>query len=179
MTTFLRLSGLRCAALVGLGAALVSACDATPTTAVVENGLSVSVYKLWWGTTLFSSAVPPGATSEPERIVSVTDVAYALLAPGWSPESGDGPAALIAVESATALDAPAHQRSTISVTEDTFVGDCAAGRPLSEEDAQFIVERIFPGDFAGTTYDPATCRASPIAADGGAPDASDGDAGGP
>jgi hypothetical protein len=45
----------------------------------------------------------------------------------------------------------------ITVADETFIGDCASGKPLSSEDAQLIVERIFPGDFAGVTYDSTAC----------------------
>lgn len=179
MTNFPRIRPWHRAALAGLGAAaLLSSCDATPTTAVVENGLSVPIFQVWWGTTLFSSPVAPGATSEPERTVPATDFAYALIAPGWSVEERDRPSALLALKSAAPLVAPAHHLLTIVVADDGFVGDCAAGRPLPEEDARFIVERIFPGEFAGTIYDSSTCVATPVAADAGAPDAGVPDAGG-
>jgi len=48
----------------------------------------------------------------------------------------------------------------------TTLGDCAAGHPLSTDDARFIVERIFPAEFSAVSYDPATCTAAPIE-DGG------------
>jgi hypothetical protein len=163
--------------LVALAALLapVAACDDTPTTAVVENayasapdgGASTSVYEVWWATALFPEAVAPGATSEPERAVPGSDFAYALLAPGWSP--GDAvPRRLVAVRSASPLAAAAHERLRIVVSPETFVGDCAAGQPLDAADARFIVERIFPGAFAGASYDPAACSSTVGLTDGGA-----------
>jgi len=154
----------------------LAGCDDTPTTAVVTNAYApaaaTSVFEVWWSTTLFPRPVAAGATSETERTVPASDFAYALLAPGWSPESGGAPPRLVAVRSADPLSVAAHDRLRIVVSPDTFVGDCATGPPLDEDDAQLIVERIFPGAFAGASYDPATCRTTPASGDGG-------DAGGP
>jgi hypothetical protein len=145
------------AALLLAGAGLtVGACDDTPTTAVVVNAYPAAgstVTKVWWLTTLFPNAIDPGATSETERTVPGTDFAYALLA-------GAPPARPIALKSRQKLTAAAHEPMTIVVSDDTFAGDCAAGSTLDPDDARLITEQIFPGDFAGASYDPATC-ASP------------------
>jgi hypothetical protein len=162
-------------------AAIVAAgCDDDPTTAVVENGYAIpsdartadadpmTVFKVWWVTTLFATPVPPGELSETERTTPANDFAYALLAPGWSPELAGAPARLIAVRSKQPLSVAAHDLLRITVSDDQFTGNCAAGAPLGADDARFIVERIFPGELAGTSYDPATCTSLPVAADGGA-----------
>jgi hypothetical protein len=154
--------------------AAVAACEDAPTTAVVENGYapapdggaSTTVYEVWWATALFPEPVAAGETSEPERAVPVSDFAYALLAPGWTP-GGGAPPRLVAARSANPLDAAAHERLRIVVSPATFVGDCAAGEPLDAADARFIIERIFPGALAGESYDPATCSTMGPA-DGGA-----------
>jgi hypothetical protein len=153
-------------------------CDDTPTTAVVENAFApaseaaaftpTSVYKVWWVTTLFPDAVAPGASSEIERIIPAVDYAYALLAPGWSPADGGVPRRLVAVRSASKLGVAAHDVLRIVVSDETFVGDCAAGQPLDDADARLIVERIFPGEFVGATYDPATCTTTIAAHDASA-----------
>jgi hypothetical protein len=179
--------------LAGFAAAL-GGCDDAPTTAVVENGFGVpaasnvgganlpptSVVEVWWLTTLFPSAVGPGATSEIERAVPGTDFAYALLAPGWSPGDGGRPARLVAVKSAAELSVAAHGRLRIVVSNDAFTGDCDHGPPLDADDARLITERIFPGAFAGKVYDPATCTTSDVPPqDGLAPaDAADDTTGG-
>jgi hypothetical protein len=80
------------------------------------------------------------------------------------------PARLIAVKSAAKLSVAVHGVLRIVVSDDTFTGDCAAGAPLGAEDAQLIVERIFPGELTGSTYDPATCMTSPTGSDGGSSD---------
>jgi hypothetical protein len=166
----------------------VAGCDDAPTNAVVENAYapagdaaasaSTTVWKVWWGTTLFATPVEPGASSETERAIPGRDFAYALLAPGWSPADGARPPRLVAVKSAAPIAASEHDLLRIVVSSDTFVGDCASGAPLSDVDARFIVERIFPGDFAGATYDPATCTTVPSGLDAAPPtDASPSDGG--
>jgi hypothetical protein len=162
--------------IVGLALALLAVvgCNGDPTTVVVDNGFpaaadaagTMTVFKVWWVTTLFPSPVAPGASSETERTIAATDFAYALLAPGWSPGGGP-PARLVALASAQPLTATPHDLLTITVDDAHFVGDCAAGSTLDAADAELIVERIFPGDFAGATYDPSTCTTTPAVADAG------------
>ena len=165
-----------------------SGCDDTPTTAVVQNGYESAadggsaatnaVFKVWWVTTLFPTPIAAGETSETERTIPGTDFAYALLAPGWQADSGAKPAKLIAVKSTQKLSATVHDQLTIVVSDSQFAGNCAAGSTLGADDAQRIVERIFPGDFAGVRYDPVTCSTTPVAGDGGtetdAPSTTDG-----
>jgi hypothetical protein len=168
------------AAALGLTAALVlgGGCNDDPTMVQVENDYplpgdtgaaadTVIVFKAWWVTTLFVDPVAPGAISEPERTIPSQDFAYVLIAPGWSPDSGGRPSRLIALKSRQPLSATAHGLLTISVSDGAFAGDCAAGGRLDADDALLIVERIFPGDFAGTVYDPATCTTTPAPADAG------------
>jgi hypothetical protein len=168
---------------LGLAAAtlIVSGCDDDPTTALVENGYppaansaapaeTTTVFKTWWVTTLFPSPVRAGASSETERTIPASDFAYALLAPGWSPDDLAPPQRLVAVKSLEKLTATAHAALTIRVSDDHFAGNCAAGSILIDEDARLVVERIFPGEFAGMSYDPATCTSVPAPSDGAVPD---------
>src|SRR5579884_2619742 len=88
-----------------LGGALLVGCNDNPTTAVIENGYpsagdagspaATTVFRGWWVTTLFSTPVAPGATSEAERTIPGSDDAYVLIAPGWTPESAGPPGQLI------------------------------------------------------------------------------------
>ena len=176
MPTFPRVRSSLVALAVAAALAPLTGCDDTPTTAVVENSFPASgagssgpttVYEVWWVTTLFPNAVAPGSISETERTIPAADFAYALLAPGWSPVDGGRPARLIAARSANPLSVAVHDVLRIVVSPATFVGDCATGQPLDADDARFIVERIFPGDFADVAYDPATCTTTPEAGDGG------------
>jgi hypothetical protein len=159
---------------------LATGCDDQPTTVLVENDYpptataaasepGTTVFKVWWVTTLFPSPVAPGAVSETERTIPSTDFAYALLAPGWSPDSATPPTRLVALESTQKLTASAHQLLTIALSDQLFTGNCAAGSVLGDDDAQLIVHSIFPGSFAGLSYDPATCTTAPVTTDAGAP----------
>jgi hypothetical protein len=154
-------------------AALLPACNDTASTVVVTNAYpadaeggapaAMTVVKLWWMTTLIADPVAPATTSAAERAAPGDDFAYALLAPGW----GAPPDALIAARSRERLSVARGEQLRIAVSDDTFIGNCAAGRPLDADTATLIVERIFPGDFAGATYDPSTCVTTPASADAG------------
>jgi hypothetical protein len=173
MKTLLCLLGL-----AGASAPLAG-CNDTASTVLVANGYpagtdadggvaaSTTVFKVWWTTTLIADPVAPGATSAAERTVPGDDFAYALLAPSWSPDRGGAPPALIAARSAARLSVARGDQLEIMVSDETFDGDCAAGKPLDAETAALIVESIFPGDFAGARYDPSTCTTTPVAVDAG------------
>ncbi len=166
---------------------MMSACDTeTATTAVVDNtypaqedaGASASrvVYRAWWVATLFPSPVAPATSSETFRSVPATGTAYALIAPGWDPASETPPTSFIPMQSKTLLSVSRGETLHITVSDAQFFGSCDAKEPLSTDDATFIAERIFPGELAGMTYDPATCTFS-ASAETPASDAGAGDAG--
>jgi hypothetical protein len=159
-----------------LGPLLVLGCETSdPTSAVLNNeypaggdpSAAVAVYKAWWSVALFAAPVAAGAASDSVRVVPGSDYAYALLAPGWDPTSDTPPAALIPVRTAVELAVDRGDTLSIVISDSTTVGNCSAGKPLAAEDASFIVERIFPGEFVGVAYDPATCTAVPVADAGG------------
>jgi hypothetical protein len=150
----------------------------TATTAVVADRYPViadggdpstqlTVYKVWWVTTLFVDPVVPGAESALQRTVPAADYAYALLAPGWDPTSTTPPVILIPVRSADKLGVTRGETLRIEVSDATFVGNCAGGKTLSQDDADFITLRIFPGDFATVTYDAKNCTSTALPSDGG------------
>jgi len=150
-----------------------------PTTAVLSNEYpsesdassvdSLVVYKGWWSVALFPEAVPAGQVSDPVRIVSGSDYGYALLAPGWDATIGAPPTTLIPLRSAQKLSVGRGELLTFVVSERATLGDCKTSVPLSQDDADFITQRIFPGEFAGLVYDAANCTTSPISrAEGGA-----------
>ena len=173
--------GSRLLAIAATAALGFGACNDTPTTAVVTNGFAVTtpvtVYKLWWLETLFPDALAPGAASVVQRTIPGSDFAYGLLAPGWSAADGP-PQNLVAIKSAAKLTAYEHQLLRIIVADTTFTGDCAAGSALTADDASLITTQIFPAEFAGATYDPATCSTTVSPGAGGAAGA-DGAAGAP
>lgn len=130
---------------------------------------SLTVFKAWWGTALFVDGVVPGATSGPQRTTPQTAYAYALLAPGWDPSNGGPPTSLIAVRSNVRLSSARGQMLSIRVSDLDFTGRCGA-TPLSQTDADFITQRIFPAEFAGGHYDAATCVFTSDAADAASPE---------
>lgn len=169
------LASLGCVACLTVGASLaVTACDTeTATHAAVENAFPevpeggdpatrVIVYKTWWETTLFTEPVAPMTTSSELRTVPERDTAYAILAIGWDPASGIAPTKLLPVRSKDTLAVSRGEVLRIVLSDATFVGNCAANQPLSQEEADFITRRIFPGEFAARTYDAKTCTSSPI-----------------
>jgi hypothetical protein len=162
------------------------ACDTEdPTRVVADNdypvlpdgsdpALEMTVFKVWWVTSLLPDPVLAGGEGQPQRTVPGTDFAYAVLAPGWDPSSPTPPSRFVAVKSATTLSASRGDTLHVHVSDDAFVGNCTAGKPLSQEDADFITQRIFPGEFSGKTYNAATCAASLTVGDAGdAADAAD------
>ena len=157
-------------AVLGMAVATtLAACDTEePTMVLVENAYPVVpvggdpatlvvVYKAWWVTTLFKDPLLPGATSDEERSVPETDFVYALLAPGWDPTSQTPPTTLIPVKSKAKVGVARGETLSISVSDGTFSGNCGATPPLSQDDADFITQRIFTGDFIGVQYDAKTC----------------------
>jgi len=167
---------------------LASGCNTSdPTSAVLVNQYPVSskagssdsvvVYKGWWAVAQFADPVAPGSESDPVRVVQGTDYAYALLAPGWDPASGAPPSTLIPVRSSQRLSVARGDTLSFVVSDTTTDGDCAAGKPLSQEDANFITQRTFPNEFENAVYDAATCTRSALPGDAGGTAGSGGEAG--
>jgi hypothetical protein len=138
--------------------------------AVAEGGdpaREVTVYKVWWVTSLVPEPVAPGAEGQPQRTVPGSDYAYAVLAPGWDPSSSTPPTTFLPAKSAATLSAARGDTLHVRVSDDTFAGNCGAGKPLSQDEADFITQRIFPGEFAGVAFDAKSCAATAGPADGG------------
>jgi hypothetical protein len=132
-----------------------------------DSTTEMTVYKVWWMTTLMPDAVMSGDEGQPQRTVPGAGVAYAVLAPGWDPRSAAPPSRFLAARSAASLTAKRGDTLHVRVSDATFDGNCAAGNPLSQAEADFVTERIFPAEFAGLVYDAATCSAR-LAPEGGA-----------
>ena len=129
----------------------------------------MTVFKVWWSTTLLPDAVAPGSEGQPQRTVPGAQFAYALLAPGWDPSSATAPERFLAAKSVSPLTIDRGDTLHVRVSDATFAGNCAAGKPLSQEDADLVTQRIFPDEFAGISYDAPTCAAT-TSADGAQPD---------
>jgi len=126
--------------------------------AVVENGSGAIVYRAWWSQTLFPDPVAPGKASAEFRTTPATDTAYVLLAPGWDPASGAPPTSFVVLKSKQQLQVKRGDELHIAVSDATFDGNCGAGSPLSQLDADFATKNIFAGELEGFDYDAATCK---------------------
>jgi len=168
------LSLLLLAALAAAALAL-AACDTeTASSSVIDNdypaapadgsdpGKQTVVYRAWWFATYYPTPVPGGASSDVLRAVPASDFAYAVLAPGWDPASPSPPTRFVIVKSKAALAVELGDLLHIAVSDATFAGHCAAGQPLTQDEADFVTERIFPGVFTGKTYDAKTCTTTDV-----------------
>lgn len=151
-------------------AALTAACGDTPhTLVVVVNGYTPSatpplvVYRAFWQAVSFSSPIPPGASSDPQAtVVASENPAYVVLAPGWDPSSSTTPASLTVMQSRGGYSVHLDNTLHILVDDANFAGNCAAGSVLSQPQADFLTQRVFPAVFANLRYDAATCATAPL-----------------
>ncbi|MDB4974994.1 MAG: hypothetical protein JWN48_3335 [Myxococcaceae bacterium] len=142
---------------------------ADPSLAVVDNAYPVTtetaqqttVYRVFWAVAEFAEPLAPGQSSEEERVIPASDYAYLLLAPGWDPSSAEPPKRLLPARTKSKVSVARGHRLHIVISEATVDGSCATGSPLSQDDADFITQRIFPGEFSSVLYDASTCSAQP------------------
>jgi hypothetical protein len=160
--------------------AFVQACDRAPQTQVIlDNHYSPSaavplvVYRAFWQAVALQEAVVPGSSSSAQSTVAASDnTAYVILAPGWDPTSTAPPTSFVLLQSRGGFGVHLDETLHIPVDDSTFAGNCAAGSFLSQDQADFISQRIFTSTiFADAApppfhYDAATCTMSPVA-DGG------------
>jgi hypothetical protein len=162
--------------------ALALGCDTPDSTfAVIDDGYpsvpeggdpsqTIAVYEGWWLVATFPTPVPGGGESETERVVTGTDYAYLVLAPGWDPSSGTPPPRLLPAMTRDEVSVARGDTLHIQVDDAHVAGNCAAGQPLTQDQADYITHSIFPGAFAAVVYDAASCTSRP-AGDAAAPDA--------
>lgn len=170
--------------MAGLGAAALAliasaGCDRAPqATVVLDNdyapmaAVALPVYFALWQAVVFADPVAPGSSSPVESSLAATDnTAYVVLAPGWDPTSKTPPTSFILMQSRSGFTVHLDETLHIPVDDSTFVGNCAAGSFLSQEQADFIAERVFTSAIFDAAprpfhYDAATCAMSPLT-DGG------------
>jgi hypothetical protein len=153
-----------------LGAALLAgACGDAPHTYVsLDNAYPASspspvVYRGWWQAVLFSSPIPPGGSSGLESTVAASDnTAYVVLAPGWDLTSATRPTSFVVLQSKDGFAVHLNDTLRIPVDDAHFAGNCAAGSHLTQQQADFITQLVFPSTFASFRYDAATCATTPI-----------------
>lgn len=143
----------------------LAACDAPSTAVVFENGYApatkrpIVVFDAFWQAVSFSTPLPPGAASDPQSTVAASpNTAYAVIAPGWDPASGPPPR-LVALRSPGDFAVRLGDTLEVPIDDAHFAGDCDAGSRLSQDEADFVTQRVFANDFAGLVYDAATCTA--------------------
>jgi len=155
-------------------APLFSGCDTPHTYVVLDNNYPPSetplvVYHAFWQAVSFQMSVSPGFSSDPQTTIPASaNTAYVLLAPGWDPASSDAPTSFIVMQSRNGFGVHLNDTLHIPVDDAAFAGNCAATSNLSQDQADFITQRVFASDFTGLTYEPATCTTSPLD-DTGAP----------
>jgi hypothetical protein len=148
---------------------LLSGCGDAPHTYVsLDNeypasGTSPVVYQGWWQAVPFSTPIPPGGSSGPQSTVAASDnAAYVVLAPGWDPSSNALPTSFIVMQSKTGFAVHLNDTLHIPVDDEHFAGNCLAGSRLTQEQADFITQLVFPRTFAAFRYDAATCTTTPM-----------------
>jgi hypothetical protein len=143
-------------------------CDTPQTDVVFDNHYPASptamvVYRAQWQAVTDDVAIPPGESSDALSTIAASEnTAYVILAPGWDPASRTAPSSIIVLQSRQ--DFAVHLNNTLHIPIDdaTFAGNCATGRSLSQIQADFITQFVFPGDFASIRYDAATCSTTLI-----------------
>jgi hypothetical protein len=127
-----------------------------PSTALV-------IYHAFWQSVSFQTSVPPGSSSDLQSAIPASaNTAYVVLALGWDPTSSMPPTSLIAMQSRNGFELHLDHTLHIPVDDANFAGNCAAGSYLSQDQADFITQRVFASDFSALHYDAATCTTVPI-----------------
>lgn len=168
------LSALVLGALTALGFGLVACDTEDASSSVIDNAYPAApadgsdpakqtvVYRAWWFATYYAAPVPGGASSDIQRAVPASDFAYAVLAPGWDPASETPPTSLVLVKSKAPFAVERGALVHVTISDATFAGNCAARQPLSQEEADFITQSIFPGVFTDKVYDAKTCTTKDV-----------------
>ena len=160
---------LRAAALcLLLLAPFFSGCDTPHTYVVLDNnyppsGTPLIVYHAFWQAVSFQTPVLPGSSSDKQNTIPASaNTAYVVLAPGWDSTSSTAPTSFIVMQSRGGFGVHLDNTLHIPVEDAAFIGNCAANSFLSQEQADFITQRVFASDFVGLSYDRATCTTAPI-----------------
>ena len=115
----------------------------TTTTRRTRRCLSSSTAR--WQAVSFRIPLAPGASSDPQSTVSCsTNTAWVVLAPGWDPTSATPPASFVLLESRLGFAVDLGKTVHIPVDNQNFAGNCATGDPISQSDADFITQLVFP-----------------------------------
>jgi hypothetical protein len=154
---------------------VAAACTEPPATTVVlvndyppSRTNSLVVFGAYWQAVSFQDPIPPGSSSTPQETVPASaNTAYVVLAPGWDPVSPTPPISFVILQSRNGLGVQEGDTLDIAVDDTTFMGNCASGSFLSQSQADFISQLVFPSIFAKLHYDALTCRTTTIGDSGG------------
>jgi hypothetical protein len=161
---------VKVAVLLVLAAGLAPACEppsVASTFVVVDDAYPAQsgyvVYRAFWQAVSFTAPIPPGSSSDPQSTVPASaNTAYVLVAPGWDPASGTSPTTFFVLQSRQGYGAHVNDTAHIPVSDASFAGDCAAGSPLTQAQADFVTQYVFPDVFGGFAYDAATCTTTAL-----------------
>lgn len=160
---------MRAVACAGIFALGFAGCDKPETAVVIDNDYPAStetpmvVYRAQWQAVWFDAAVSPGSSSDPlATLPASANTAYVILAPGWDPTSSSAPTSFVVLQSRNGFEVHLNETLHIPVDDTTFLGNCGSGNTLSQDQADFITQRVFAADFASWAYDAATCTTTPI-----------------
>lgn len=145
----------------------LTACDTPRTEVLFENafGPDLMVYRARWHSVALAEPLAPGAVAAPLPCVPASPTpAWVLLAPGWSPEQAGPPSRLVVLRSREPLELHLDHTLQVLIDDAHFDGRCGAARALDQADADFATARLFTDEFAGRSYDAATCMLAPGAA---------------
>jgi hypothetical protein len=104
---------------------------------------------VWWFESLVPNQIAPGGESPAYRTVPGQDFAYMILERGGQ---------VFVARTSLALGVHRGEELHVVVSPETIVGDCATNARLTQAEADFITQRIFPDRFASTIYDAETCK---------------------
>jgi hypothetical protein len=122
----------------------------------------LTVYRAYWQAVAFTTPVSPGTSSGPQSTVPCSaNTAWVVLAPGWDATSTVNPTTFVVLQSRQEFGVNYGDTVDIPVSDATFAGNCASGSFLSQDQADFITQFVFPSVFCGLRYDAATCTTSP------------------
>ena len=144
-----------------------SACESPHTFVVFDNdyppAARMIVYRATWQAIAFQDSIAPDRSSGPQSTIAASEnTAYAILAPGWDSDGGSPPRTLIVLQSREGFAVHLNNTLRIPIDDASFAGNCAAGSTLTQAQADFITQLVFPDVFASLHYDAATCTVTPM-----------------
>ena len=94
---------------------------------------------------------PPGSSSAPQDTVPASaNTAYVVLAPAaGTRRAGAPPTSFVVLQSKQGFGVDLSDYPRYPVSDATFAGNCAAGSFLTQSQADFITQLVFPDVFGG------------------------------